>query len=353
MLIAAVIGAFALSAAVAFIAAAYRRGWRWTGLPADPGDGSPAAPPRPAKTLWDWLQLLIIPLVLALAAFALNATQDSRDRKQEDRRAARDRAIAADRAQEDTLRAYLQQMSDLITNQRLRATGRQGRSDVPTLERVLTLIALRRLNSERKSLVVQFLAESHLITRTVIYRETARGPRVDVEGDPQVTLYHADLRGVVLRDLPPSSTEYESGGEAIVAEDFSGANLQHADFRGAGVDAVSFDEADLRNADFTDAYLDGASFGGSCLSGTRFVRASVNTSDPSETKVTDFTGAEGRNVDFSAAQLNKANFEDARLTDVTLRGANTDGVRWPVGWTPTGLRTSNADIRALCKTTAQ
>jgi hypothetical protein len=69
-MLAALLGLLAVIAAVVFTVVAYRRDWRWTGLPANPGDGTPANPPRPAKTMWDWLQLLIVPLVLALAAFA-------------------------------------------------------------------------------------------------------------------------------------------------------------------------------------------------------------------------------------------------------------------------------------------
>jgi hypothetical protein len=141
----ALIGVLAVGA---FVVVAYRRRWRWAGLAADAGDGTPTAPARPAKTLWDWLQLLIIPLVLALAAFALNAMQAAREAKREDRRAARERKLAADRAREDTLRVYLQQMSDLITQHGLR----RAQGGTPTLARTLTLIALRRLDSERKGL---------------------------------------------------------------------------------------------------------------------------------------------------------------------------------------------------------
>src|SRR3712207_3068093 len=39
----------------------YRYKWQWTGLS--------------KKTLWDWMQLLIIPIVLAIGAFALNQLQ--------------------------------------------------------------------------------------------------------------------------------------------------------------------------------------------------------------------------------------------------------------------------------------
>ena len=173
VVLAGIIGACSV---VAFIVLAYRRGWQWTGLPADAGDE--AEPPRPAKTLWDWLQLLIIPLVLAFGAFVLNTTQASRDRNREDRQAARDRAIADDRAQEDTLRAYLQQMSDLITDHRLRPrpdSGPATRTDVDQLARTLTLTTLRRVNPERKALVVRFLADARLITAPVVWLRTSGG----------------------------------------------------------------------------------------------------------------------------------------------------------------------------------
>jgi hypothetical protein len=41
-----------------FVALAYWRRWEWTGLPAAHGVGEDGTVERPAKTLWDWLQLL-------------------------------------------------------------------------------------------------------------------------------------------------------------------------------------------------------------------------------------------------------------------------------------------------------
>jgi len=68
-----VLACAAVLAAVAFIVAAYRRRWAWTGfVTARTADERSA---RTSKSLWDWLQLLIVPLALALAAFALNAAQ--------------------------------------------------------------------------------------------------------------------------------------------------------------------------------------------------------------------------------------------------------------------------------------
>src|SRR5207249_3674034 len=99
----------------AFIVLGYRRKWRWTGFTERPGTD----PPQPGKTLWDWLQLLLIPVALAALAFLLDNSQSNREQKREDQRAERQRTIAADAAREDVLRTYLSQMSDLMLDRKL------------------------------------------------------------------------------------------------------------------------------------------------------------------------------------------------------------------------------------------
>jgi hypothetical protein len=101
-----------------FVVLAYRRQWHWTGLPAARA-ASPGAEDRPAKTLWDWLQLLVIPVALAALAFLLNDAQSSREQRREDQRAAQQQRVAADAESENTLRTYLAQMSDLMLDRRL------------------------------------------------------------------------------------------------------------------------------------------------------------------------------------------------------------------------------------------
>jgi hypothetical protein len=339
-MLAALIAVLAIAAVAAFTVIAYRRGWRWTGLPADPGDGSPAIPPRPAKTLWDWLQLLVVPLVLALAAFALNAAQSDRDQRQEERRAQRERAAAEDRAREDTLRTYIQQMSDLITRYGVRGPYDRG-ADTSTLARTLTLVALRRLDGKRKGIVVQFLLEERLIIFTFGWRSTRRGvaPAYDVP-EPKVSLQGADLRGAV---MPKDLTTIEGGGRSGAAA-LESADLQEADFRGGDLTGVSFWKANLRGAHFDGASLNGAEFPGACLSGATFVglrKVRSNLAGP------DFRGAAGRGIDFSNASLDGALFTNTTLTNVKLTGASTKGVRWPRGWTSTGLRAGDAQSRRV------
>jgi hypothetical protein len=349
------IAGFVVSVAV-FAAVAYRRNWLWTGLPADVGDGTPEAPARPAKTMWDWLQLLIVPFVLALAAFGLNLAQGQRDRDEQrrqakreqdvqNRRAAVERTAAEDRARGDMLRTYLQQMSDLITDHHLRTQPRrQPPTNAQALARTLTLVALRQLDPLRKGHVVQFLMESDLIM------EERRG---DFLEEARVSIELADLRGATMPlTLSAALSFHPRTGESLRAANFDGADLRDADFRRRAVNGASFQMADLRGADFTDASISGSQYHGACLSGARFVRAQGGTTYPGSPGLgydaAEFPEAQGRGVDFTDATLTDARFDDAQLSDVKLTGANTRGAKFPRGWTPTGMPMKDAEARKLC-----
>lgn len=87
-----------------------------------------------AKTFWDWLQLLIIPVVLAVGRFWLNQIQKSREdkiteqkaeieRKAEKQRDQTERDIAADNQREVALQAYIDSISELLLHEKLRESG--------------------------------------------------------------------------------------------------------------------------------------------------------------------------------------------------------------------------------------
>jgi hypothetical protein len=93
----------------------YVFGWEWTGLG--------------KRTFWDWLSLLIVPLVLALGGYFFTRSENRRTREDADRQITLDREIAdqqrtldreiADqRRQDDTLQAYLDGMSHLLTDEK-------------------------------------------------------------------------------------------------------------------------------------------------------------------------------------------------------------------------------------------
>jgi Pentapeptide repeats (8 copies) len=318
--LAAVLVVVALAAA--FTSLAYVRGWSWTGFG--------------RKTLWDWLQLLIVPLVLAVAAYALNREQEKRDQAREDARHRNEQALAKDGHRDGLLRDYMQRMSDLVLTHD--AGGPRPDERVDALTRTLTVTVVRELDGARKGLVVQFLSESGILRKR--------------KGGPDL-LDGADLRGARL--------------ERMVLDDM---NLAGADLRDAQLDAAflvgtRFFGANLRDASLHEAFIDGTDFARANLSGADFTRAApIDDARPpifTEACLTEalfpgtnligarFQLAQGRDVDFTGAELDRAGFELAKLMAVKLKGATTEGTRFPDGWRPTGLVLSREDEKELCR----
>jgi uncharacterized protein YjbI with pentapeptide repeats len=277
----------------------------------------------PAKTLWDWLQLLGIPVVLATLAFLLNDAQSSRELQREDQRAARQLRTAADAERENTLRTYLAQMSDLMLDRGLLRSN--PGAEVRKVARTATLTAVRRLDGARRGLVVQFLAEARLLRR-----ETGHTAAVNVASADLLNAYvrganlssadlrRANLRGADLRDALLSGADFRRAFSGVDPRtnlkdvDLSGAsggavNLHGAVLFGTKLGGVMLPGSDLR-ANFRGVDLRAAMLEGSNLRGA--ILASANLS-----------GADLRSVDLRGADLDGANLRGADLTGADLRGA--------------------------------
>jgi hypothetical protein len=124
------------------------------------------------KTVWDLLQLLIVPLMLAAIGFWFTAQQDARQQEIENQRAQQaqeienqraeaERELAEQCAQDEALQDYLDQMSSLLLEKNLR-DSEEG-SEARTLARARTRTVLGRLDPRRKTQVMQFLVEADLV----------------------------------------------------------------------------------------------------------------------------------------------------------------------------------------------
>jgi hypothetical protein len=72
---------------------------QWTGF----GQTEVQGDVKPAKTLWDWLKLLVVPAVLAVGGYLFTRSENRATQ-----------AAAERRAQEDALQAYLDSMSQML-----------------------------------------------------------------------------------------------------------------------------------------------------------------------------------------------------------------------------------------------
>ncbi len=164
------------------------------------------------KTFWDWMQLLIVPIVLLAISIAFTLLQDARLQQLEKQRAKRERGIEDQRAQASALQSYIDQMSLLLTEENL---SESPEDEVRRVARAHTLTVLGIVEGERKFDVVQFLAENELI-----------------QGDnPIVSLRTADLKGAQYEGARDEVAAGERVGEALDDVNLSGTQLDSANLK--------------------------------------------------------------------------------------------------------------------------
>jgi uncharacterized protein YjbI with pentapeptide repeats len=258
------------------------------------------------KTLWDLLQLLVVPLALAVIGFWFAAQQDQRQQHIENQRAEAERELAVQRAQDEALQAYLDQMNTLLLEKNLRESEED--SEARTLARARTLTVLGRMDPSRKEAVIQFLDEAELV-----HRVEGRGPIV--------MLGSADLRGAVLSDPDVNDPN--------LAANLSGAHLVDAKLRDVKLGFANLGDANLRYADLRDANLPYTDLRDAELGHAKLRDANLRQADLRDVNlyVADLVGANLSGADLAGVNLRFANLSDANLSDANLSGANLSGAR--------------------------
>jgi hypothetical protein len=250
-------GGVAALAFLIIVLCGYLFGWKWTGLS--------------KMTLWDWLQLLLVPAALAVGGTVGGAW------------------FAQQRARETALQSYLDKMSELLIDKKLHEKDKEY-DPARVTARARTLVVLKQLDGERKQSVMQFLYEVHLING-----ETRRENTPFLKA--QVGLDGADLRKANLRHITLEDAKLD------------GAILENANLRDSHLSNINLSGAFLSDADLRDAELRGA----------RLEGAHLQRKDELSLRGADLSGA-----DLSGADLNRAMLREANLRRVNLRAAT----RW-------------------------
>jgi uncharacterized protein YjbI with pentapeptide repeats len=210
------------------------------------------------KTVWDFLQLLIVPLVLAVIGLWFATQQDARQQQFENQRSDAERKFADQRAQDEALQAYLDQMSQLLLDRKLL----EAEQDTPlyTVAQARTSTVILRLDAEHNESVTRFLSESGL---AVSDEASARLLR-------HITLSHATLSGAYLSyaDLSNADLSYaDLRGADLSSAEVSGANLTRAHLFVAHLSKADLSDAGLHLAHLSGANLRGADLRGADLRG--------------------------------------------------------------------------------------
>jgi uncharacterized protein YjbI with pentapeptide repeats len=276
------------------------------------------------KTLWDWLELLLLPLVIAITVGVLAMWKWRSDRRQTELQLAvereiawrkvevelqmadlrkdshreaseiqarTERVIAKNRLNEETLNAYLDRMSELALERGLQ--GSDPDDEVRIVARARTLTALSGLDGERKGTILEFLYAAKLINMN------------DHIGDLMLQVDLVDTK------RPPVDLSYaDFSGAYLTATTLRGADLQEVDLRMADLRACDLSGANLRRADLTDADLTGA----------RLVQANLREANlqDADLRSADLTGAVLKGAQMLGAQLSETDMGKSDLTAAAL-----------------------------------
>jgi Pentapeptide repeats (8 copies) len=278
-------------------------------------------------TVRDWLPIggaLLVALVIALGSWAITWQLQ----KLENQRAEAERELAEQRAQDEALQAYLDQMSHLILDRQLLEVE-QG-DPVHTLAQARTSTAILRLDAEHNESVTHFLITSGLSVRSKDSPRLLRGS----------TLSHAKLSGAHLPNA-------DLGDADLSGADLSNALLLNANLIVADLSGASLLGADLDNADLI-AHLANANLSGASLLGADLSDGNLFSADLSDGNL---IGADLSRADLSDANLVGANLENANLSGadgitnaeleqqtVSLEGADMPNGQKYEDWLKSGLR---------------
>ena len=222
------------------------------------------------KTLWDWLLLFIVPVVLGFGVVVFNYVQSKGEKSRAATKELFDQNLAADRENEEALQNYFDRMTDLLFDQKLRESNADSVSR--NVARARTVTTISQLDAARKAELIIFLKESGLI------------------------------------DVPALG----SGAESIVS--LAGAALSGVDFAGRDISDANLSYAQMSQADMPHANLSNSSFECSGLSGAgMFSAIAINA---------NFKNAGMRGVTASAINFTGANLDGAILREADLKGSD-------------------------------
>src|SRR5215217_7802013 len=244
-------------------------------------------------TLRNWLPIagaLLVSLVIALGIWGITWQLE----KLENQRAEAERELAEQRAQDEALQAYLDQMSQLILDRKLLEAEPGG--SVHTLAQARTSTAILTLDAEHNESVTHFLITSGLAVRSEASARLLRGS----------TLSHAKLSGAHLSNA-------DLGDADLSGADLSNALMVNANLIGADLSGADLSDSLLDNADLV-AHLPNADLSDASLIGADLSDANLFDADLSDANL---IGA-----DLSRADLSDANLAGANLENANLGGAN-------------------------------
>jgi len=226
----------------------------WTGF----GESLKDETKESAKTLWDWLDLLIIPSVIGLLGWLYSQAEKAKTKKNEE-----------ERFENESFESFLETMTNLIIEHRLHDEPSQ---QTLAIARARINVAFNNLNGARKGQVLQFLYESNLI---------------DI--NPKINIIGANLKNAVLDEIVLGGSEIRGAhfknatiqnanlnGAVLIGCDFTQANFSNSIVNDLDLSYTNLTKAKLKNMDLTSVNFEGATLTGADFRGSKIRRAQLD-----------------------------------------------------------------------------
>ncbi len=283
------------------------------------------------RTLWDWLELLIIPIVLVFIAYWLNRRSQEIENKQkveqqskQDAQKKKEFEQEEDRKSEEALQNYIDRMTDLLLRGNHKIADSVDGSIIRKVARSMTINTLRVLGKfdRRQGLVILFLYESGLINKENSFIDLHGADAMDVQ------LNLATIESANLSDINFNEANFEYS--ILTNTDFSNSRFRLANFYSAFLENAQFynstiwisnlTSTSLTNANFSKSTLNETDFSNAFMEKIKFNNATLINCNLTKSYLFDavFQGSYLQKCDFTGAILYGADFTDADLTGAII-----------------------------------
>lgn len=247
---------------------------------------------RSGKYLWDWLEIIIVPLVLTLVGVYFNTRQKKAEIENAAETEKRKTIQNQIKEQESELSRYFEKINDLILRDGL--AKESASLEVKSIARSMTTEILQKISIEYAPKVINYLYENHLIEK--------ENCKVDLSG---IALAGIDLSERYLNNVNLS-------GIKIYAGNLSGADFSNSDLS----NAILF-RCNLRNSKFTNTDITATDLKSCNLVLADFKNVQGSRADLSYTHMYETV--------FENANLHKSEYFQSRIIQVNFRKANLSG----------------------------
>jgi len=245
----------------------------------------------PQKYIWDWLDLLVVPVVLALGGILITFINEINNREIAAYQRHLDRDLDLSNKQKDfdlqesmhqirLLSEYLSNMSKLMLDYKLR----QKRKSVRDIANAWTINAMMNLNKDNKGEALRFLYNSDLISGN----------------NPVVNVSEMDFSETILK------------ASNLSGANLSGIILNNSDLNKTNLSGTNLTNAKLSDADLSEAIINDINF--TSAEGSSIILSDCNIHNLEVHRV-KFPGAILENVNIYNSSFNRANFRELLVKD--------------------------------------